>query len=190
MAIVRQTPQLSPPPAFTSLNDDDDDNHNYDDDNDDDAKRSLHWRLNVKQWLCWLWKILTFHIIWWLPPQTAKHLVRIKLGPQWKRKKFNWLKPFECWIFSQLEMKYIQWFHEMLKVWYFDSYNWEWNIVVKPTDIGCPGMTLKIAAKRNPIHWWPTLTVACLCFWPKRAILCSVLLWLNLCRADSISRIV
>ena len=46
MAIVRQTPQLSPPPAFTPLDDDydddDDDHDNDDDDDDDDANRSLH----------------------------------------------------------------------------------------------------------------------------------------------------
>ena len=46
MAIVRQTRKLSPPPAFTSLNDDydddDDDHDNDDDDDDDDANRSLH----------------------------------------------------------------------------------------------------------------------------------------------------
>ena len=40
MAIVRQTRQLSPPPAFTSLNinNDDDDDDDYDDDNGGDDK--------------------------------------------------------------------------------------------------------------------------------------------------------
>ena len=58
----------------------------------------------------------------------------------------------------QLMVFHVPW---KIECWYFDSYNWEWNIVVKPTDIGCRALTLKTAAKRSPIYIRLTSNVLC-----------------------------
>ena len=61
----------------------------------------------------------------------------------------------------QLMVFHVPW---KIECWYFDSYNWEWNIVVKPTDIGCRALTLKTAAKRSPIYIRLTSNVLCPAF--------------------------
>ena len=80
----------------------------------------------------------------------------------------------------------------MLNVWYLDSYNWEWNIVVKAADIGCPpddtgniGWHWKQQQKETPSIFRPTLTAACSrpVFWrTMNNIVFAPLLSLNLWR--------
>ena len=79
-----------------------------------------------------------------------------------KLESIHFLNNLETNLALQLMVFPVPW---KIECWYFDSYNWEWNIVVKPTDIGCRELTLKTAAKRSPIYIRLTSNVLCPVFY-------------------------